>query len=184
MGFKEIKNYQLRPVKPQIPVQPVPAPVPDPEPHTYVQTPEPVPTSPPDTLETLFEPIYVPVLRTEPNPEPEKRKFTITIPKLPKLDISRFMFWKKQKSVLFPVIQKTHNITGSDMKLSTKSLLIRLIISGILIYFGITTSGSYFGAVSARLTGDFARLFYSWGMGYLMAMIGLIIVYDTYKHYY
>jgi len=67
---------------------------------------------------------------------------------------------------------------------NVKFLLKRIIIAGILIWFGATSTGSYYGVLAHRYTGDLARVFYQWQVGTILVSIGVCILYDTYKHYY
>jgi hypothetical protein len=67
---------------------------------------------------------------------------------------------------------------------NVKFLLKRTIISAILIWFGATSTGSYYGVLASRYTGDLARVFYQWQLGTIIVCIGVCVIYDTYKHYY
>lgn len=66
---------------------------------------------------------------------------------------------------------------------SIKMVAIRVPVSLLLIYFGITQSGSYFGPASGRFSGALATIFYQWQLGTILAMIGLIVIYDTIRKY-
>jgi hypothetical protein len=71
--------------------------------------------------------------------------------------------------------------------LASKEALIQTIkvfapgVTGLfLIWFGLTTTGSYY--VSATRFGDILfEIFYVWQAGTLMAMVGAIFIYDAVK---
>jgi hypothetical protein len=65
-----------------------------------------------------------------------------------------------------------------------KFIAVRMILVGVLIGFGWMLSGSFFGPVSGRFTGFLAVVFYQWGVGFFMAMLGMIIAYDTIRTFY
>lgn len=50
----------------------------------------------------------------------------------------------------------------------------------LLVWFGLTSTGSYF--ISATKFGGFlAGLFYGWQFGNLLAMVGIVLIYDSIK---
>lgn len=50
----------------------------------------------------------------------------------------------------------------------------------ILIVFGLTNTGSYFTPVG-QFKGTLADIFYGWQAGNLMAMVGVVLIYDAIK---
>ena len=93
-----------------------------------------------------------------------------------------------------PTINKQKYVTGLKGKLSSlnfnfrmfkinkpliKSLAIRIPVIAILLWFGITTAGSYFGPASGKFSGELANLFYVSQVGNLLIILGCIIGYDT-----
>lgn len=50
----------------------------------------------------------------------------------------------------------------------------------ILIVFGLTNTGSYFTPVG-QFKGTLADIFYGWQAGNLMAMVGVVLIYDAVK---
>ena len=67
---------------------------------------------------------------------------------------------------------------------NVKFLLTRIIVSAALIWFGATSTGSFFGAAAGRYGGDMARIFYQWQVGTILVSIGICILYDTCRHYF
>jgi len=58
---------------------------------------------------------------------------------------------------------------------------VEFVIAIVLVYFGITLGGSYYGPVSGKFTGTLATIFYQWQVGTMMSTIGLITAYDAVK---
>lgn len=58
-------------------------------------------------------------------------------------------------------------------------LAIRIAIALFLIWFGLTSTGSFYGPVSGKFGGDLAVWFYQYQLGTLLAMVGVVIGYDT-----
>jgi len=85
---------------------------------------------------------------------PKKSRFSFHLPKLPKLEGSRV--WQVIK------------------------LGIKVLIGCALIYLGLTTTGSFFGPASGKFAGDLAMVFYRYQLGNLVAMAGVIVIYDAY----
>ena len=50
----------------------------------------------------------------------------------------------------------------------------------LLIWFGLTNTGSYF-IPATKFGGFLAGLFYGWQFGNLLAMIGIVLIYDSVK---
>jgi hypothetical protein len=48
----------------------------------------------------------------------------------------------------------------------------------VAIYFGLTQTGSYYTPAS-RFAGDLATVFYGYQLGTLMAMVGVVLIYDA-----
>lgn len=64
-----------------------------------------------------------------------------------------------------------------------KYLGVRIILVVFLVWFGLTSTGSINGPAYGKFGGDLARLFYQWQIGNLLAMIGVVIAYDTVKRF-
>lgn len=50
----------------------------------------------------------------------------------------------------------------------------------VLIVFGLTTTGSYY-TTAGRFGGVLAEIWYGWQLGNLLAMIGVVAIYDAIK---
>jgi hypothetical protein len=50
----------------------------------------------------------------------------------------------------------------------------------ILIVFGLTTTGSYY-TPAGRFGGALADIWYGWQLGNLLAMVGVVAIYDAIK---
>jgi hypothetical protein len=57
--------------------------------------------------------------------------------------------------------------------------MVKLAVSVILIWFGLTSTGSYFGPASGKFGGQLAQIFYQFQIGTLIACIGIVLVYDA-----
>lgn len=124
----------------------------------------------------LREPIarkVSPVTVQVPVSVPSKSKVPVHVPDIMKP--SRFAFFHNR-------VGKYVDRFGNYAIIWT--LLSRAFIVTVLVGFGLLLSGSYFGAGTGRLTEIWAVLFYQLGLGYLMAMIGVVIAYDTYRTFY
>lgn len=64
-----------------------------------------------------------------------------------------------------------------------KYLVVRIVIISFLLWFGLTSTGSINGPAFGRFSGDLARVFYQWQFGNLLAMIGVVVAYDTVKRF-
>lgn len=62
-------------------------------------------------------------------------------------------------------------------------LMFRIVIVVALVWFGLSASGSNFGPAAGKFKGDLAIVFYQWGIGYLLAMVGVVVGYDTVKRF-
>jgi hypothetical protein len=87
-----------------------------------------------------------------------------------------------------PIKQKlalpTLNLKDSD---NIKLLIFfssRLAVAGILIIIGLWATGTINGSPPTRFSGELARIIYLWQFGNLMAMIGVIVGYDTLKRFF
>ena len=60
----------------------------------------------------------------------------------------------------------------------------RLIFAGILVLVGLWATGTINGSPPSRFSGDLARIVYLWQFGNLMAMIGVVLGYDTLKRFF
>lgn len=56
-----------------------------------------------------------------------------------------------------------------------------LAIAGLLLYFGVTLDGSYYGPASGKFAGLLATIFYSYRVGILMMIFGGIAMCDAFK---
>ena len=56
-----------------------------------------------------------------------------------------------------------------------------LAIAGILLFFGVTLDGSYYGPASGRFTGMLATVFYQYRVGVLMMIFGGVAMCDAFK---
>jgi hypothetical protein len=52
------------------------------------------------------------------------------------------------------------------------------VIGAVLIYFGLTSTGSYYMPAS-RFAGDLATVFYQYQIGVLLSMVGVVLIYDA-----
>jgi hypothetical protein len=57
--------------------------------------------------------------------------------------------------------------------------LLKVGIGCFLIWFGASSSGSAFGPASGKFGGQLAQVFYVYQVGMLLAMIGVIFIYDA-----
>jgi hypothetical protein len=64
--------------------------------------------------------------------------------------------------------------------LETVKIFVPAGIGMLLVWLGLTTTGSYFIPAS-RFGGVLFEIFYLWQAGTLMAMVGAILVYDAIK---
>ena len=81
-----------------------------------------------------------------------------------------------------PLIERArnfHKFTTGD-PIAIIKVVIPIFIGCAMIWFGLTTSGSYYEPES-RMSGFLSQVWYIWQMGTLMAMAGTILVYDAIK---
>lgn len=79
------------------------------------------------------------------------------------------------------------NATQKKVQLPQREEFIRALkiaapafVGGILIIFGLTTTGSYY-ATASRFSGFLASIWYGWQLGNFLAMIGSVLIYDSIK---
>ena len=135
---------------------PPPAPIPDPIPEPVYQPPVQQPQMIQMTVEEyqrLFQQQQQPLPPQYVPEQPPKKKI-----KLP--------------SIAFPEV----NATNSK---KIGMAMVKLAVSVILIWFGLTSTGSYFGPASGRFGGQLAQIFYQYQIGSLVCMFGVVILYDA-----
>jgi hypothetical protein len=91
----------------------------------------------------------IPVMESAPSALPSKRTLQFSFPSLPALP---------------------------DLKIIP---VIKIGVSLLLIWFGITSTGSYYGPITGRFAGILAEIFYQYQAGMVMAMVGLLVIYAT-----
>ena len=60
----------------------------------------------------------------------------------------------------------------------------RIVVCIAFIWFGLTAQGSVNGPGMYKYTGELALVFYRWQLGTLIAGIGMLVGYDTFKKYF
>jgi hypothetical protein len=60
-------------------------------------------------------------------------------------------------------------------------LIAQLAVGIILLFIGISASGSYFGTDANRFKGFLATLFYSYQLGTILIIAGTIFIYDVFR---
>ena len=78
----------------------------------------------------------------------------------------------KLPSIAFPEV----NATNSK---KIGMAMVKLAVSVILIWFGLTSTGSYFGPASGKFGGQLAQIFYQYQLGSLICMFGVVLIYDA-----
>jgi hypothetical protein len=177
MGFREIKSTPIFNDSPEIPfvipLRPVPTPtkpVPAPEPEPEI-VPTPTPPAQPKynpqvrIEEVLMEPMPAPALNSQPQQAPQRQFIPFTPPQPT------------------PTAQRT--ITLPSFSLNRENAkkygiaLVKFSLAAVMIWIGITTTGSYFGPASGKFSGQLAQVFYQFQLGTLVACCGLILAYDA-----
>jgi hypothetical protein len=157
------------PLKPRpTPTKPLPTPAPEPEivPH-------------PDPLPPEREPIYIqevpmdyPMPTPALNPQPQQvppRQFIPFVPPQPTPTA--------QRTITIPsVTLPTLNTTNAK---KYGIALVKMAIAIVFIWFGLTSTGSFFGPASSKFAGQLAQVFYVFQVGTLLAMIGVVLAYDA-----
>jgi hypothetical protein len=60
----------------------------------------------------------------------------------------------------------------------------RVLLAGFLVVVGLWASGTINATPSARFSGELARIVYLWQFGNLLAMVGVVLGYDTLKRFF
>lgn len=84
-----------------------------------------------------------------------------------------------EPEVLKNKIREKIDFKSLDPRLALK-IAIPILGGIVLIWFGLTTTGSYF-ETSSRFGGILSVIWYGWQLGNLLAMIGVILIYDSIK---
>jgi hypothetical protein len=71
------------------------------------------------------------------------------------------------------------DIKNLDPRIALK-VAIPCMMGIVLIWFGLTTTGSYFEQAS-RFGGLLSTIWYGWQLGNFLAMIGTVLIYDSIK---
>ena len=61
--------------------------------------------------------------------------------------------------------------------------VVKVGVSLLLIWFGLTSTGSYYGPATGKFSGLLAQIFYQYQAGMLLAMVGLLVIYATLRDY-
>ena len=88
-----------------------------------------------------------------------------------------FFVFEKGPAVVKPA-ENIRNLNPRDAFIKAAKLAVPILIGGIMIWLGLTTTGSYFESAS-RFKGVLADVFYTWQIGTFIAMIGCILIYDA-----
>jgi hypothetical protein len=197
MGFREIKSTPIFDDKPEVqqstipkviipksaftmPIKPRPAPV--------KPLPAPAPESTPVPKPTLIqqrEPIHIQEMMMDPKPTPALDPQPQPVPPRP--------FIPQQQFVPFtPPTQPTHptqrqitlpSITIPELNTSNAKrygiAMVKGAVAIVLIWFGLTSTGSYFGPASGKFSGQLAQVFYQYQLGTLVACCGIVLAYDA-----
>jgi len=91
-------------------------------------------------------------------------------------------FFQRKEKLVIPAdyqVQETiiHSKSLIDWKKMSR-LILQIGIGVVFVYFGLTTTGSYYEPAS-RVSGDLATVFYVFQFGTLLTIIGCIIGYDA-----
>lgn len=139
--------------------------------------------TPPDDITQLFEEAEqaATIVRrpapTEPVTRPPEWKTTYSPDSIP---IENFPLVKKRfqfPRLSFPKLYKP------SFNLKKVGIMVVKDVLGVgLVWFGITNTGSYFGPKSGVFGGFMAELFYRNQFGMILAVIGVLLVYDTLRH--
>src|SRR5512137_896422 len=162
----DIPFIQPQPTPTPTPAAPAPAPIPQP-------IPEPIP-----------EPVYQPPVVQQPQPPVVQQPQMIQISAD---DYARLLQQHQQpvpayvepqeKKRRLPTITLPKIDTSNSKKIGIA--MVKLAVSVILIWFGLTSTGSYFGPASGKFGGQLAQIFYQYQIGSLVCMIGVVIAYDA-----
>jgi hypothetical protein len=87
---------------------------------------------------------------------------------------------KKRVTLSLPTLDLDNKVNLEIVKF----VVFRSVVIVALLWFGVTSSGSFAGPAAGKFSGDLAHIFYEWQIGTVLAGIGLIIGYDTIKHFY
>jgi hypothetical protein len=79
-----------------------------------------------------------------------------------------------------PAVKKKMSLDPREAFGRTAKIFAPAGVGLLFIWFGLTSTGSYF--ISATRFGGFlAGLFYGWQFGNLLAMVGIVLIYDAIK---
>lgn len=67
------------------------------------------------------------------------------------------------------------------LALLSLNVAIELGIAAILVFFGVTLGGSYYGPASGKFNGTLATIFYVWQVGTIMTILGVVLAHDAIK---
>lgn len=85
-----------------------------------------------------------------------------------------------------PMVQTPVNYNNSNqlflpsLKLGMR-VIAELMLGLIIIVTGVSAAGSYFGSASEKFSGIFATIFYSYQLGNVLIISGIILIYDAVK---
>jgi hypothetical protein len=83
-----------------------------------------------------------------------------------------------------PLIQNPGSIATKAGSIATKvtiTSLAKLAVAIALIWFGATTTGSFYGPASGKFAGVLATIFYQYQAGLMLEFVGIVVIYDQIK---
>jgi hypothetical protein len=81
---------------------------------------------------------------------------------------------------LIQKIQSKNKLSPQEAFIRTAKIFAPAGVGLILIWFGLTTTGSYY-TPAGRFGGFLADIWYGWQAGNFLAMIGTVLIYDAVK---
>lgn len=88
-------------------------------------------------------------------------------------------FFQKEKQFIPPEEHITQPVVAVDWK-SMGGLIAQVGIGIVAVWFGLTSTGSYFEPAS-RFSGDLATIFYGYQLGTLLTIFGCFLGYDAFR---
>lgn len=79
-----------------------------------------------------------------------------------------------------PAVKQKVSLDQREAFIRTAKIFAPAGIGLLMIWFGLTSTGSYF-IPATKFGGFLAGLFYGWQFGNLIAMVGIVLIYDAIK---